>query len=95
MWPVGYSTVEPATMKRHFGKMGLLQNLSYIVPKNGIDYIQGSASAVAVNDGDVYVTGYAGGGKYWKNGTEIDLANGYSCYPAAIALSGNDVYISR
>ncbi|HZX59341.1 MAG TPA: hypothetical protein VFE54_11470 [Mucilaginibacter sp.] len=63
-------------------------------PENGIDYIQGSASAVAVSNGDVYVTGYAGGGKYWKNGTEVDLKNGYSCYPAAIAVSGNDVYIA-
>lgn len=63
-------------------------------PGNAYDYISGSASAVAVSNNDVYVTGYAGGGKYWKNGTETDLSNGYYCYPSAIAVNGNDVYIA-
>jgi hypothetical protein len=63
-------------------------------PGNAFDYISGSASAITVTNGDVYVTGYAGGGKYWKNGTETDLQNGYYCYPSAIAVSGNDVYIA-
>ncbi len=61
---------------------------------NAFDYISGSASAIVVNNGNVYVTGYAGAGKYWKNGTETDLQNGYYCYPAAIAVSGNDVYVA-
>ena len=59
-----------------------------------IGYLPGSASGMTVNDNNVYITGYAGGGKYWKNGTEVDLNNGYFSYPFAIAVNGNDVYIA-
>ncbi|MGZ3777476.1 MAG: hypothetical protein ACXVI9_07775 [Mucilaginibacter sp.] len=59
-----------------------------------VGYVPGSASAVAVSGNDVYMAGYAGGGKYWKNGTEVDLSNGFLSYPLAIAVSGNDVYLA-
>jgi hypothetical protein len=52
------------------------------------------ASAIAVTGSEVYITGYDGGGKYWKNGVETDLNNGYYCYPSAIAVNGNNVYIA-
>ncbi|HWD90228.1 MAG TPA: hypothetical protein VG367_19000 [Mucilaginibacter sp.] len=52
------------------------------------------ASAIAVSGGDVYITGYANGGKYWKNGIETDLNNGGYCYPSAIAVIGSDVYLA-
>jgi hypothetical protein len=59
-----------------------------------IGYLPGSASGIAVKDNNVYITGYAGGGKYWKNGAEVDLNNGYFSYPFAIAVNGNDVYLA-
>ncbi len=57
-------------------------------------------NAIAVHNGDVYVTGSAGIGTevvavYWKNGVEQKLANNdvYSTADA-IAISGDDVYIA-
>jgi hypothetical protein len=77
-----------------YWKNGAATELVVPTPGNAYDYISGSASGIAVNKNDVYVTGYAGGGKYWKNGAESDLPNGFSCYPSAIAVNGNDVYLA-
>ena len=56
-----------------------------------------TASAVAVNGADVYVTGTTGSGNsltavYWKNGIASALPGGLQAN--AIAIKGNDVYIA-
>ena len=77
-----------------YWKNGTATELVVPTPGNAYDYISGNASAISASGSGIYVTGYAGGGKYWKNGTEVDLYNGYYCYPSAIAVNGSDVYIA-
>jgi hypothetical protein len=61
---------------------------------NPYSHTSGSATAVQVVNGNLYVTGYDTNGKYWKNGVETDLPGGWASYPAGIAVNGSDVYVA-
>ncbi|MGN7890425.1 hypothetical protein [Dyadobacter sp. 22481] len=74
--------------------------------KNGAPVVlndsrDGWARDMAIDNGDIYVTGNASGGpgelavaKYWKNGASVQLTSGpEQQYPNGIAVSGSDVHV--
>lgn len=60
----------------------------------------GMAHGIAVQGGDVYVSGYIRTNNvsiatYWKNGVEIKLGDGTNnSYAQGVAVQGNDVYVA-
>src|SRR5690606_41578423 len=58
--------------------------------------IPASASAVFVDNDDVYISGYEGNvAKYWKNGEAVDINDGSNqVFAESIFVSDGDIYIA-